>query len=63
MINMGEMTRLTKATSKSDSLRTTVPKSIVSFLKLEMGEVIEWEMEIKNNQRVAVVRCIKKDQS
>ena len=34
LVRMGEITRLTKATSKSDSLRTTVPSGIVSHFKL-----------------------------
>jgi hypothetical protein len=47
---------LTKASAKSGSLRATVPKGIVSFLKLKTGETIEWEMEIKDGERVALVK-------
>ncbi len=53
---MGEKSSLTKASSKSESLRATVPKGIVSFLKLKIGETLEWEMEIKDGERVAMVR-------
>lgn len=38
------------------SLRATVPEGIVAFLKLEAGDKLEWEMEIIDSVRVAVVR-------
>jgi hypothetical protein len=53
---MGEESSLTKASSKSESLRATVPSGIVSFLKLKIGETLEWEMEMKNGERVAIVK-------
>ena len=53
---MGEESSLTRASAKSESLRATVPKGIVNFLKLNIGETLEWEMEIKDGERVAVVK-------
>ena len=53
---MSEESSLTRASAKSGSLRATVPKGIVSFLKLKTGEILEWEMEIKNGERVALVK-------
>jgi hypothetical protein len=53
---MGEKSSLTRASIKSESLRATVPKSIVSFLKLKVGDVLEWEMELKNGERVTIVK-------
>ena len=53
---MGEKSSLTKASIKSESLRSTVPKGIVSFLKLKVGDTLEWEMEIKDSERIALVR-------
>ena len=57
---MGEKSSLTKASVKSESLRATVPKGIVNFLKLKSGETIDWEMEIIDNQRVAIVKPVRK---
>ncbi len=57
---MADKSTLTKASTKSESLRTTVPKAIVSFLKVDIGEVLEWEMEIKNNERIAIVKPVQK---
>ena len=53
---MAETSQITRASSKSDSLRATIPKGIVSFLRLEIGETLIWEMEIVKGERVAVVK-------
>jgi len=57
---MSEKSTLTKASPKSESLRATVPKAIVSFLKLNEGDTIEWEMEMKDGDRIAIVIPLKK---
>ena len=38
----GHVTRLAKATSKSESLRTTVPAGVVRDLDLELGDSLRW---------------------
>jgi len=58
---MSEKSTLTKASPKSESLRATVPKAIVSFLKLNEGDTIEWEMEMKDSDRIAIVIPSKKE--
>lgn len=40
---VGERTKLNRANTKSPSLRTTVPESVVNELKVEEGDSIEWE--------------------
>jgi bifunctional DNA-binding transcriptional regulator/antitoxin component of YhaV-PrlF toxin-antitoxin module len=54
---VGEQTVLTKAASKSDSLRTTVPMSIVRYLKLKEGDRLTWELEAKDNKLIVIVSC------
>ena len=44
-VNMGEKTVLTKATSKSGSLRTTVPSHIVKTCGLEEKDLLEWDIQ------------------
>ena len=51
----GEQTVLTKAASKSESLRTTVPMSIVRYLKLKEGDRLNWELEAKDNKLLVIV--------
>lgn len=38
------------------SLRATVPEGIVAFLDLKAGEKLEWRMDIKDGQKIAVVK-------
>jgi antitoxin component of MazEF toxin-antitoxin module len=40
---VGERTKLNRANNTSPSLRTTVPESVVSELKLKEGDSVEWE--------------------
>ncbi len=54
----GETTTLTKATSKSESLRTTVPAGIARQFKLKEGDKLEWEIEPRNKKLVIVVTPI-----
>ena len=52
---MGEITSLTKASTKGDSLRTTVPKGIVRQFKLEDKQTLDWEIIAKDNKLVIIV--------
>jgi len=53
---MGEITVLTKATSKSKSLRTTVPMGIVKQFNLSEGDKLNWEIKAEDGDLVIVVR-------
>jgi len=55
---MGERTNLVLA-NKSESLRTTIPSSIVRQLGLKVGDQIEWNLEPKNNKFHVTVEIIK----
>ena len=56
---MTEITTLTPAQSKSESLRTTVPASIVRQFRLTAKDQLSWDMEPRENQIVVVVRPVK----
>jgi len=51
----GEKTVLVKAQSKSTSLRTTVPVSIVKQLGLKEGSHIIWKMEARKSKLIVCV--------
>jgi hypothetical protein len=38
------------------SLRATVPEGIVAFLEIKEGDKLEWKMDLKNDERIAVVK-------
>jgi len=56
---MGAITRLTKATSRSHSLRTTVPSSIVKQFNLEEQDSLEWSIEARGSKLVIVIKHLK----
>lgn len=56
---MGEITTLSIATTGKESLRTTVPMSILKHFKLEAGDKLDWDFEARNNELIIIVRPIK----
>jgi bifunctional DNA-binding transcriptional regulator/antitoxin component of YhaV-PrlF toxin-antitoxin module len=57
---MGEITTLTKAATKTTSLRTTVPMSIVKQFNLKTGDRLNWVFDVKNGEMIIVVKPSKK---
>ncbi|MBC7334507.1 MAG: AbrB family transcriptional regulator [Actinobacteria bacterium] len=57
---MGEHTVLTRAASKSNSLRTTVPIFIVKQFDLSEGDMLEWELHVINGELVIIARPVKR---
>jgi bifunctional DNA-binding transcriptional regulator/antitoxin component of YhaV-PrlF toxin-antitoxin module len=56
---LGETTTLTAATTGKDSLRTTVPMSIVKHFKLKAGSKLDWDFEARDNELIIVVQPLK----
>jgi antitoxin component of MazEF toxin-antitoxin module len=55
---LGERTRLAKTHSRSESLRITVPQSMVNQWDLKEGDELDWSWQAKNNEMVLVVRRV-----
>lgn len=56
---MGEITYLTKAASKSESLRTTVPMSLVKQFGLTEDDKLDWILKAEGGELVITVKPIK----
>lgn len=56
---MGEITYLNKAVSKGESLRTTVPQSIVKQFGLTEYDKLEWMLKAEQNEMIIQVKPIK----
>jgi bifunctional DNA-binding transcriptional regulator/antitoxin component of YhaV-PrlF toxin-antitoxin module len=56
---LSETTVIGKATSKSDSLRTTVPASVVRQFKIKEGDGLEWNMTVRGGKLIIELRHIK----
>ena len=57
---MGEITTLSWASSKIESLRTTIPKSIVRFMKLNEGDKLDWDLKAQDNKIILIVTKVEK---
>ena len=57
---MGEITTLSKASSKIESLITTIPKSLVRFMKLNEGDKLDWDLKAQDNKIILIVTKVKK---
>lgn len=44
------------ARKESTSVRATIPEGIVAYLRLEVGDKLEWVMDMKGKQRVVIVK-------
>jgi len=51
----GETTTLTKASTKTQSLRTTVPAGIVKQFNLKLGDKLEWKIKAENKDKLIIV--------
>jgi hypothetical protein len=56
---MGEITFLNKSATKSESLRTTVPYSIVKQFGLTEYDKLEWTLKAENNEITIHVKPLK----
>ena len=53
---MGEITYLNKASTKNESLRTTVPRSIVQQFGLTEYDKLEWILKAEGGELVIMVK-------
>ncbi len=56
---MGEITYLTKATSKGESLRTTVPMSLVKQFGLTEDDKLDWILKAEGGELIIHIKPIK----
>ena len=57
---VGERTKLNRANNNSPSLRTTVPEGVVSDLKVEEGDSLEWERIVHDGKIVIRIKKAEK---
>ena len=54
-------TRVAIAKAGTKSIKSTIPEGIVEFLQLKDKDELEWNMDIQNNDRVAIIKKITKN--
>jgi bifunctional DNA-binding transcriptional regulator/antitoxin component of YhaV-PrlF toxin-antitoxin module len=55
----GDKTAITKATTTSKSLRTTIPAGIVRQFGLTKGDSLNWKMEARGGGIILLVETVK----
>ena len=61
MPEKGEETILTHASTRGNSLRTTVPIGVARQLGLKEGDRLRWEIQAEDNNLVILVKPIKEE--
>jgi antitoxin component of MazEF toxin-antitoxin module len=57
---MGFKTTITKASSITNSLRTTVPAGVIQQFNLKDGDHLDWELKAENGNIIVIVKPEKK---
>jgi len=53
---VGEKSAVAKASSKSPSVRTTVPEKIAKEMELRVGDILDWEIGSQSGRTIARVK-------
>ncbi|MGA2973501.1 MAG: AbrB family transcriptional regulator [Candidatus Bathyarchaeia archaeon] len=53
---MGEKSMVAKASSKSPSIRATIPEKIAKEMNLSVSDVLDWEIEVRKSRKVMIVK-------
>ncbi len=56
---LAEVTTVSKASSKFESLRTTIPRSIVKHWRLEEGDKLEWDWKVIDGKMNVIINMVK----
>ena len=59
IISLREITRLTKAHTRSNSLRATIPNNVVKELRLQESDFIERDVFEDGNEKYAKIKKVK----
>ena len=57
--DIGVVTTLTPATTRSTSMRATVPMSIIRQFNLKARDKLSWRLKVEDGELVIIVRPIK----
>jgi len=56
VIKLGQKSTVARASSNSPSVRATIPEEIAREMQLSVGDVLDWEIELRKNRKVMVVK-------
>jgi bifunctional DNA-binding transcriptional regulator/antitoxin component of YhaV-PrlF toxin-antitoxin module len=53
---LGQKSTVARASTNSPSVRATIPEQIAKEMQLSVGDILDWEIELRKNRRVMVVK-------
>jgi bifunctional DNA-binding transcriptional regulator/antitoxin component of YhaV-PrlF toxin-antitoxin module len=53
---LGQKSTVARASSNSPSVRATIPEEVAKEMQLSIGDVLDWEIELRKNRKVMVVK-------
>lgn len=54
-------TKIGRAKSTGDSLKTTIPMTLIKMMGLEYGDKLRWDCEIKDDKLLVNIEPVKKE--
>jgi len=54
--HLGQKSTVARASSNSPSVRATIPEEIAKEMQLSVGDILDWEIEVRKNRRVMIVK-------
>jgi hypothetical protein len=58
MLKMGEKTKVFFYGPTKNWVRTTIPATLARLLNIRPGDILDWDLEIRNGEKVLVVRKV-----
>lgn len=56
MVKLGHKSTVARASSNSPSVRATIPEEVAREMQLSVGDVLDWEIELRKNRRIMIVK-------
>ena len=53
---MGQKSTVARASTNSPSVRATIPEAVAKEMHLSVGDILDWEIELRKNRKVIVVK-------
>jgi len=56
MVKLGRKSTVARANSNSPSVRATIPEEVAKEMQLAVGDVLDWEIELRKNRKIMIAR-------
>jgi uncharacterized membrane protein YkoI len=53
-------TKVSRNTSDSKSLKSTIPEAVTNALKIAQGDFLDWDLEVVDGKLIVIVKKVEK---